>query len=84
MSDTPRTDAARGTSHSANYENLVPAEFAMELERELAAAKKEIAEGVAIMSPLLGRVQRVVELHTAGEIMPRTTAGCDALIALKE
>ena len=38
---TPRTDAACGSNHTANYNNLVPAEFARQLETELIALQEE-------------------------------------------
>ena len=42
--DTPRTDAAVlwADSYQGKFINLVPADFANELERELAASKAEV------------------------------------------
>ena len=42
MSDTPRTDKAQKEYEDENYDAAVYPEFARQLERELAAAKKKI------------------------------------------
>ena len=61
MSDTPRTDKAQKEYEDENYDAAVYPEFARQLERELAAKDKEIADAKTVIANMEQALEAVFE-----------------------